>query len=171
MAEVFYFQCMKKNLSLAAIGSVIMFIVLRIQGASLITSISKRGIVDLEFADTYKRVQELFSVWNLQTVKINVWIDFLFIIAYVSFLSIASKLTAAKWRNNSIKQIGFAFSRMAFIAGLFDVCENTLMLQTTAGSFTSISLQFTFYCATFKFILAALIILYLLISLPVIVKK
>lgn len=162
---------MKKNLSIAGLASVLMFIVLRIQGSELKTPISKRAIVDLEFADTIKRVQELFAFWNLQTVKINVWIDFLFIIAYVSFLSIAAKLTAAKWKDGSFKQLGIIFSRLAFVAGLLDVCENIFMLQTAAGNYMPISLILTFYCAAFKFILAGLIILYLLISLPKVIKN
>ena len=162
---------MKRRLPLAAICSLMMFIVLRFQGAALKTPISKKAIVDLEFADTSQRVQELFAVWNIQTVRINVWIDFLFIIAYVSFLSLASKSIALKWKNNSVKQIGYIFSRLAFVAGLFDVCENILMLQTTSGTYTPSSLQLTFYCATIKFILAGLILLYLLTSLSVTVKK
>lgn len=157
---------MKKKLSFAGIASVILFMILRIQGSSLKTIISKRAIVDLEFANTTKRIQELFSVWNLQVVKMNIWIDFLFIIAYVSFLSIAAKTTALKWQIYLFKQAGFLFSRLAFFVGLLDGCENILMLQTTAGSYTDTTLQLTFYCATFKFILAGLIVLYLLISLP-----
>ncbi|HEX3025100.1 MAG TPA: hypothetical protein VHP12_07805 [Chitinophagaceae bacterium] len=162
---------MKKKLSVAAVASVVMFIVLRIQGSELKTPISKKAIVDLEFADTVKRVQELFAVWNLQTVKINVWIDFLFIIAYVSFLSLAAKATAAKLKMGFFKQAGIFFSRLAFVAGLLDVCENIFMLQTAAGNYTSVSLTLTFYCATFKFIFAALIILYLLIALTMLKKK
>ncbi len=162
---------MKRKLTLSAIASVILFIVLRFQGAALKTPISKRAIVDLEFADTPQRIQELFVVWNMQTVRINVWIDFLFIIAYVSFLSLASKTTAVKWKSIYFKQIGYICSRLAFVAGLFDVCENILMLQTTDGSFTTVSLQFTFYCAAIKFILAGLIVMYLLISLPMILKR
>lgn len=162
---------MKKNLSIAGLASVVMFIVLRIQGSDLKTPVSKRAIVDLEFADTVKRVQELFAVWNVQTVKINVWIDFLFIIAYVSFLSLAAKATAAKLKNGFFKQAGIFFSRLAFVAGLLDVCENIFMLQTTAGNYSAISLTLTFYCASFKFIFAGLIILYLLISLTRFNKK
>lgn len=162
---------MKKKLTLSGIAAVMMFAFLRIQGSELKTPVSKRAIVDLEFANTPQRVQELFSVWDLQTVRINVWIDFLFIIAYVSFLSLASRSIALKWKNNSVKQIGYIFSRLAFVAGLFDVCENILMLQTTSGTYTPSSLQLTFYCATIKFILAGLILLYLLTSLSVTVKK
>ncbi|MDE3145093.1 MAG: hypothetical protein KGL19_13130 [Bacteroidota bacterium] len=156
---------MKRKLSFAAVASVLLFIVLRIQGSPLKTPISKKAIVDLEFADTITRVQELFAAWDLQTVKINVWIDFLFIIAYVSFLSLAAKATAAKLKNGFFKQSGIFFSRLAFIAGLLDVCENIFMLQTAEGNYTPISLTLTYYFAAFKFVFAGLIILYLLISL------
>ena len=76
---------MKRKITYSAAASVIMFIVLRIQGAVLKTPVSKRAIVDLEFADTPQRVHELFGIWNMETVRFNIWIDFLLIIAYVYF--------------------------------------------------------------------------------------
>ena len=162
---------MKRKITYSAAASVIMFIVLRIQGAVLKTPVSKRAIVDLEFADTPQRVHELFGIWNMETVRFNIWIDFLFIIAYVSFLSLAAAATAEKWKMNGMKKIGFLLSRLAFVAGLLDICENTFMLQTCTGNFTPVSLQLTFYCAAIKFTFAALIIFYLLISLAVSLKK
>jgi hypothetical protein len=162
---------MKRKLTLSAAASVVMFMALRIQGAALKTPVSKRAIVDLEFADTPQRVHELFGIWNIETVRCNIWIDFLFIIAYVSFLSMAAAATAEKWKMKGMKKIGLLFSRLAFVAGLLDICENTFMLQTCTGNFTPVSLQLTFYCAAFKFIFAGAIILYLLISLPIAVKK
>lgn len=162
---------MKKNLSVAAVASVWMIIVLRWQGRSLKTPASPGSIIDLEFADTPLRLQELLAVWNISAVKGNIWLDFLFIVCYVLFLSIASEICAMKWREEIMRQIGFTLARIAYMAGMLDIAENLLMLQSIAGNFTPTSLQLTYYCAAVKFILVAVILLYLLVSLPVAIRK
>ena len=162
---------MKKNLSVAAVASVLMIIVLRWQGSSLKTLASPRSIVDLEFADTPLRLQELLAGWNISVVKGNIWLDFLFIVCYVLLLSIASEIGAMKWRFEIMRQIGFTLARIAYMAGILDIAENLLMLQSVAGNFTPTSLQLTYYCAAVKFILVGMILLYLLVSLPVAIRK
>ncbi|MCW3087855.1 MAG: hypothetical protein JWQ78_1241 [Sediminibacterium sp.] len=82
---------MKKNLSVAAIASVLMIVVLRLQGNSLKTLSAPLAIVDLEFANTQQRLQEVLQLWDLSVVKMNIWLDFLFIVSYVLFLSIAAE--------------------------------------------------------------------------------
>ncbi len=162
---------MKKNLSVAAIASLVMMVALRWEGASLTTPASPRAIVDLEFADTPHRLNELLAVWNLSVVKGNIWLDFLFIVSYVLFLSIAAELCAMKWPEGILRQTGILLARAAYVAGLFDITENLLMLQSITGNFSDGSLRLTYYCAAIKFILAALVLLYVLISLPVAIRK
>ena len=162
---------MNKKLSVAAISSFIMIVIMRWQGAELKTSISTSAIVNLEFAKTPERLNELLMNWDISIVKMNIWLDFLFIVSYVLFLSISSTLSAQKWPEAFMRQIGFTFARVAFAAGIMDIAENLLMLQSIGGNFTHVSLQLTYYCAAIKFTLAATILLYLLLSLPVIIRK
>ena len=158
---------MKKRLSVSAVAVLFMIICMRIQGASLKTNISPRAIVDLEFADTQQRLHELLMRWDILIVKMNIWLDFLFIVTYVLFLSIAAEATAIKWKEGFGQKIGFWLARIAYMAGILDIAENLLMLQSLAGNYTDTSLQLTFYCAAVKFILAGGVVLYLLVSLPV----
>jgi hypothetical protein len=163
---------MKKNISVAAVLTVIMVIVMRWQGNALINTTSPGGIINLEFADTPQRLLELLSRWDITTVKTNIRLDFLFIISYVLFLSVAAELCAERWPDNSVpQQAGLFFARMAYLAGMFDVIENLLMLQSIQGNFTATSLQFTFYFAAIKFLLAGVIVVYLIASLPFIIRK
>jgi len=162
---------MKKNLTLAAVASVVIIIILRWQGSSLKTPISPRAIVDLEFAVSPQRLNELLFVWNTSVVKVNIWLDFLFIVSYVLFLSIAAAFCALKWPAGIMRQMGLTLARAAYLAGILDIAENLLMLQSIAGYFTITSLQLTYYCAAVKFILAALVLLFLLASLPVAFRK
>lgn len=163
---------MKTNISVAAILTVIMVIVMRWQGNALINTVSPGGIINLEFADTPQRLAELLSRWDLATLKINIWLDFLFIISYTLFLSVASELCAERWTEGTVpRQAGLFFARMAYLAGMFDVIENLLMLQSIQGNYTVTSLQFTFYFAAIKFLLAGIIVVYLIASLPFIIRK
>lgn len=175
MINLFYGQLkllsMKKNLPVAAIASFLMMVVLRWQGASLKTTTSSRAIVDLEFADTSQRLHELLLNWDISVVKMNIWLDFLFIVSYVLLLSIASEICAMKWPAGIMRQAGLILARVAFAAGILDIAENLFMLQSIAGNFTVASLQLTYYCAAVKFSLAAIILLYLLVSLPLAIRK
>jgi hypothetical protein len=162
---------MNKKLSVATIATVIMVVIMRWQGAGLKTAISPGAIVNLEFAKTPERLNELMMNWDIAVVKMNIWLDFLFIVCYTLFLSIASTITAHKWPEGFMRVFGLTFARVAFAAGILDIAENLFMLQSIAGNFTSVSLQLTYCCAAIKFTLAAIILLYLLLSLPVIIRK
>lgn len=162
---------MRKQILVAAIASVLMILALRWQGASLVTPESPRGMIDFEFANTFQQVNQLLELWDDSIVKLNIWLDFIFIASYILFLSLASGYCAFKWGSGLLWWMGNLFVRLAFIAGLLDIAENLLMLQTLAGNMSAISLQLTFYLAAIKFILAGLILLYLLISLPVVIRR
>lgn len=163
---------MKKNLSISALAAILMVVVMQWQGHVLKSTSSKLGIVNLEFADTTARLHELLAHWDLAVVKINIWIDFLFIVTYVSFFAIACVYAAMKWPDGSgLQQAGMVLARLAFAAGVFDIAENLLMLQSVGGNYTDTSLVLTWYCAAIKFLLVAVILLYLLLSLPKILGK
>lgn len=162
---------MKKNLAVASMASVLMMIVLQWQGSSLNTTVSPKAIVDLELAGSPSRLAELLAVWDISVVKMNIWLDFLFIVSYVLFLSIASEGCALRWPAGIMRQMGLTLARVAYMAGILDIAENLLMLQTVAGNFTTTSLQLTYYCAVLKFTLAAVVLVYLLVSLPAVIRK
>ena len=144
---------------------------MRWEGAPLKTPTTPRAILDLEFADNAHRLNEVLSVWSLTVVKGNIWLDFLFIVSYVLFLSIAAEYCAMKWPAGSGRQLGLFMARAAYIAGVLDISENLLMLQSVAGHYSSQSLQLTYYCAAIKFVLAGLILLYILLSLPITLRQ
>lgn len=163
---------MKRNIPVAAIGFLVMLVLMWLQGAILNTPVSPRGIVDLEFASTAERVRELLSHWDMPVVKINIWLDFLFIAAYVWFFFVITEASAMNWPEpHAMRNAGLFISKGAFAAGVFDAVENLLMLQTISGSYTPHSLQLTFYCAVFKFMIIAVAGVYCLASLPAAFKK
>ncbi|NCI50762.1 hypothetical protein GWC95_12560 [Sediminibacterium roseum] len=163
---------MKKDITVATFGFVIMLVIMRFNGMALVTPISPRAIIDLEFADTPQRVAALLSHWDLTSVKMNIWLDFVFIASYVYFLFVMAERFSLKWREDHfMRQVGLFLSRASIVAGMFDVVENLLMLQTIAGNYTTLSLQLTFYCAAFKFILIGAVFLYFIVSVPAGIKR
>ncbi len=162
---------MRQKLIVAAFACVLMMAALQWQGASLKRNISPRGIVELEMATQPRQIAILMEVWDRSVVKMNIWLDFLFIVTYVAFLALASEAVSSKWKNQNFKVIGLTLARVSVVVGVLDIGENLLMLQTIAGNFTVVSLQMTHYFATIKFTLAAIVLIYLLISIPVIVRN
>jgi hypothetical protein len=87
---------MKTKLLISFLFLAATFIVMRWQGTGLITPQSPKGILDLEFAKTSDRFHQLQLFWNHEIVLQNIYLDFLFIIAYSWFL-----VTACKAVNNT----------------------------------------------------------------------
>jgi hypothetical protein len=98
----------------------------------------------------------LHFFWDTEVVLRNIYFDFLFILAYTWFLATACIAVKNKWSH--------FFQGLAFSAGAFDVLENFLMIMVLNGRFNLSTLQIIYYCAAVKFILATLVLIYLLLS-------
>jgi len=154
---------MKRNLLISFLFLVVMIVVMRWQGNNLVTPHSARGIIGLEFAKTSERLAQLQLFWNHEAVLQNIYLDFLFIIAYTWFLMTACKAVKNKKSN--------LFSALAISAAAFDVLENFLMILIWNDRFDPRLLQAVFYCALINFILVALVIIFLAIALPLLLKR
>ena len=134
-----------------------MVVVMRWQGSALVTPQSPKGIIDLEFAKTPARFHQLQLFWNHETVLQNIYLDFLFIISYTWFFIAACK---------AMRNIGSnIFSGLAISAGAFDVLENFLMILVWNQRFDPSVLQIAYYVAAIKFLLAGVVVVYLILSL------
>ncbi len=151
-------------LLLASLFSLIMIIVLRWQGKELITALTPSGILALEFANTPEKLSSIVSVWNQDTVRNNILIDFLFIIAYTWFFILGVAKSISQWTSRFMQQLGVIGIRMAFLAGILDIIENILMLQSINGHYSVSSLQLTMYCAAIKFGIVILLLLFIILT-------
>ena len=162
---------MKKNtvyLLLSFAGMIAVFLWMRNQGAPLKTAYTPAAIVDLEFAWTQQKAEHIMLAWRniLDVARVNIYIDFLFIITYTAFLSLScsffSGKTTGKWAG-----VGHKLSKAVIAAGVFDVAENALMLTTLQGTPNNMTAMITATFAALKFAIAAIAVLYILASLPV----
>lgn len=148
---------MKRNLLISFLFVVAMIVVMRWQGGDLVTPQSPKGIIDLEFAKTPEKLRQLQFFWNHGTVLQNIYLDFLFIIAYTWFF-----VTACKAVNNNKSKV---FSSLAISAATFDLLENFLMILVWNERFSPSVMQVVFYVSAIKFLLIAFVIGYLIVSL------
>jgi hypothetical protein len=162
---------MNKKLFIATVSFLLVFMAMRFQGAALITAVSPGGILNLEFANSPAKLLAILAAWDINTVKQNIWIDFLFIPSYVLLLSMLAAFCASKWGKGFFNKLGAIVVRAVFVAGVLDIAENLLMLQSIAGNYTPSSLWLTYYCAGIKFFIVLIAVLYIIISIPVLLKK
>jgi hypothetical protein len=159
---------MKRNLLISFALLIISIIIMRWQGSSLVTPISPKGIIDLEFARTGERFQQLRLFLNQRTIVNNIYLDFVFVAAYTWFLVSACRYIRFKtgwnkWCNMSIS--------IAISAAMFDVCENFLLLMILNGRFSTSLLEVVFWCAAIKFVLAGMVVLFLLLAWPFTLRR
>ncbi len=138
---------------------------MRYQGAALIMPDTPSGILALEFANTSEKLSLILSLWPIDAAKVNIWLDFIFIIVYTHFFLLTLSIAANQWKHKILIRIGKWLMVSAWIAAVFDVMENIIMLASLARHYTEISLQATVYFASIKFLIVILILLYLLVSL------
>lgn len=152
------------HLLLASLFSLIMIVILRWQGKELVTALTPAGILALEFANTPEKLASILAIWNKETVQNNILIDFLFVIAYTWFFILGVAKSTSQWTHPFMRQFGATGIRMAFLAGILDIVENILMLQSIHGHYSLSSLQLTWYCAVIKFGIVILLLLFIIVT-------
>lgn len=132
-----------------------------------VEGVTPLGIIDLEMAGTVARAMEIYKNWSpdlIITARRNIYIDFLFLVSYGTFLYTAT-LSLAKWFDNPFKKIGIVISILSVVAAAFDALENILLLSTLAAHFKKEIVASTFIFSSIKFIIAGVAILYIMLSL------
>jgi hypothetical protein len=122
------------------------------------------GILSLEFAWNEDLLNSVKTAWAgpLTTIaQNNIYIDFLFLIAYGAFLSLACASMGRKL-GGVWGQWGQNLSKLALVAAVLDAAENSLMLLSLQQKTSHYTALITTLFATVKFLLAALCVLYIL---------
>ncbi len=145
-----------------------MFLMMRPTAKKLYTPQTHLGILDLEFAYNNSQTSKILQAWQgdrIEAAKINTYIDFGLLLFYSAFLFYSCKNLAINFNGNT-RRIGLLLSKGALIAGLLDLIENTGMLITLAGHQQAFIAMATAICASIKWILAILGILYIIFISP-----
>jgi hypothetical protein len=153
-----------RKIGIPLLATILVFILMRIQGASLFSQFSPGGIVDFELARTADQVQKYLLIWNNAVIKWNITIDFFFIITYTWLLYAWLKWIRQFLQSVIRQNINLWLSRAVVLVGVLDVLENCLMLFTIKGLYNAFSLEATYWFAVVKFALAGLTLMYILLN-------
>jgi patatin-related protein len=133
----------------------------------LLYRIGPPDIVKLEFAGTPEAASTFLQNTDAATVRLQLGVDYLFIIAYTvmmaSFCIVAAKLfwnEFKRWEGwHYLVAFGFFLAAVQCIAGMCDAAENTGLLWFLSKG-AAVGLTVSLYCATVKFVLVAVGALY-----------
>src|SRR6476620_6244103 len=126
------------------------------------------SILGLEFAGSYGRASEIMAEWGAHgrnLARLSLWIDFGFMVSYGTFFARAALAARDLARRRGLRALaaaGIATPIFAVAAALFDAAENVIWLLVLGGHGGGIGPAVATSCASLKFLLIGLAIVYVL---------
>lgn len=160
-------------LIIAVAGTLLLAMMMKDQGAPMVTCNTPQGIVNLEFAATPAQADSVLTPWRTEhcagktvvdVAIANTKLDFVFIAFYVLMFYMTS-LILGQSLPGIVGKLGKWLRWSSVVAGLLDIIENLLMFKALRGDITDLGTKYTALCAKTKFILLAICLLYLLVGL------
>jgi hypothetical protein len=160
-------------LTVAVAGTLLLAMMMKDQGAPLVTCNTPQGILNLEFAATPTATNRVLAEWRqvgcpsgdgIAVARANTKLDFVFIAFYVLFFYMTSLILGQSLPGLAGK-LGRLLRWGSVLAGALDAVENLFMFNTLHGNITSMGSFATALCAKIKFGLLAACLLYLLAGL------
>jgi hypothetical protein len=146
--------------------TVVMFLIFNQLDLSLRTSAAPSGIVSFELAGTVEKAQAMMDSWDASARLVNAFglgFDFLFMPVYATALSLGILLAlgtgASAWGG-----LGRLLGWGAYAATLFDSTENFALFTILNGKVAAPYPQLAAACATIKFTLIILGLVYGLVG-------
>ena len=90
--------------------------------------------------------------------------DFLFLIVYGLFIGLMIHKVNRVWRSSRFHSMGIVLIYLVFLASFFDIIENIALLLLLSGNLEQIWSSTAFYFAILKFIIIALALVFIIIS-------
>jgi hypothetical protein len=124
------------------------------------------SILGLEFAGSQHRAIEIMAEWGTHgryLARLSLWIDFGFMASYGTFFTLAALATRDFARERGLRAlatVGLVTPFLAVGAALFDAAENIAWLLVLGGHGGNFAAPFATTCASLKFALITLAILY-----------
>ncbi len=151
---------------------------LQLLNIHLNTDVAPFGIVSFELAGNLSLSQKIIESWGTTGqiyAGLNLGLDYLFIITYISVIGLACVLVARKvsQRIKSLSFLGILFAWGQIIVALLDSVENYALIKILLrfdGIFWPVLAK---WCAIPKFLILAVSLLYLIIGtiLSMVVRK
>jgi hypothetical protein len=164
-----------RGLILAAIASVLLLLAMA-PAEERMRDTGGPGMVPFELTGGQDRADEILAEWGEEgqdAARESLWIDFGFLIAYGTFLTLALAATRDLARERGwprLAGLGRVVVYFGALGAAFDALENICLLLTLDGAGGAYPLLATVF-ATCKFILLAVAIAYLLAGLAMRLRR
>jgi hypothetical protein len=142
--------------------TVILFAIFRVLDKPLQNRFAPSGIVSFELAGTPQNAVHMVLSWSEEATlnaSFGLGIDYLFMPLYAFALAFGTLLAAGK-HTGWFKSLGAVAGYGAFAAATFDAVENFALFQILLGAYDSLYPTIAAFCATVKFSLLLLGLLY-----------
>lgn len=142
---------------------------LQILDGHLKTAVAPAGIVSFEFAGNLTNAKHILASWGSQGTiyaGMSLGLDFLFLFSYAGAIGLGCVLTSrglSQWPK-TIFLLGAPLAWGQLGAALLDVVENISLIQVLLGGESSLWPALALWCAIPKFIIVAMGLLYLAVS-------
>jgi hypothetical protein len=126
------------------------------------------GIISFELAGTTDRATEILAQWGQEgkdAAKLSLWLDFLYLIAYGAFLTLAILAVRDAARNRGWERFarpGTAIALLPIVAAAADAVEDVGLLIVIGGHAATPAPAFAMAFAILKFAALAVALIYLL---------
>lgn len=173
----------KLSWTLLISGTLVMMVILQQTGKHLINPFTPLGIINLELAPSKTSVKNILNIWStredgqvdqIYVAKKNTYIDFVFILFYVTLLFQTTRhYTGTFHKRSFLAGCGRILTPLPFVAGILDIFENIGILMSLNNKISSNVVHLTFTSSLLKWIIVAIVLFYLLvaITMKVFVKK
>jgi hypothetical protein len=129
------------------------------------------GIIGFELAGTHKEAARIMADWGQRgqrAARSSLWLDFVYLVLYSGFNTLAALATRDLFAREGVRRLasaGMAVAGAAVGAGLFDAIEDVNLLIVLDHDGGDGAARAAAVCATIKFTLLGIVVLYLLAGL------
>ncbi len=153
-------------------STLLLMFILNVIGAPLITSAAPSGIVSYELAGSPANSENILSSWNQDArmhAALSLGLDYLFIVVYAAAISLGCVWAAEVVRSHGwpLASLGAYLAWGLWLAAVLDAVENIGLIAILFGQVVSPWPEIARWCATFKFALIFLGLVYTLYGLAV----
>ncbi|MBI4558999.1 MAG: hypothetical protein HY706_15560 [Candidatus Hydrogenedentes bacterium] len=149
-------------------ATLIMSVVLKVQGRSLRTSAAPLGILSFEFAGTPAKARMIIESWaDVRFVACwNLFLDFPYLVFYSTTIGLACVWAGEKTqsRGRTLASFGIWLAWGQWLAGGLDTIENAALLLILRGFIGAPWPQLAWSCALVKFSIIALGTVYVILG-------
>ena len=147
--------------------TLVVMISLQVLGGPLETEVAPMGILSFEFAGKLSKAQEMVASWGPKGqvyAGLNLGLDYLFLVAYAGSIGLGCVLVARALseRVEKLAPVGVFLAWAQIAAALLDCVENYALVRVLLGSERELWPALARWCASPKFLLVAVGLVYVL---------